>query len=234
MTKYNKQKNSSTSPSYKLEDSKKISISPGINSFLQNKPLMLLKSKMICSWIQSLKSRGKSLIAKNLITKTKIKFKPSIGKETTFRNNFSNLKLNSNNTTKNSFKEKSKLQTTNKKSAKEISQLRISTNKSLKFKRKKKAMVKKLLWPMRNICKLLSKSNSKAIWFLNIKRKILKHKINWNNSSNCTKMFDQTETLTAKVYLKQKMKSLNWREDTRLWTIRSINWSSKSKLRKWP
>lgn len=155
--KSNKQKSNSTSPSYKPEDSKRISTSPETNSFPQRRLSMWPKNKMTCSWTQSLKSQDKYSTGKNSTIKTKMKSKPLTDKETIYKNNFSSSKPNSNSTMKNSIKEKRKLSTMNKKSAKETSLLRASTNKFLKFKKKSKATVKKQLWPTPNIYKHLKK-----------------------------------------------------------------------------
>lgn len=76
------------------------------------------------------------------------------------------------------------------------------------------------------------KSSLREILYQNTRRKTCRLKRDWNSNKDCTKLFVLTEILIAKISLKPRTRSPKSREDTKLSTIRSANWRSKSMPRR--
>lgn len=91
------------------------------------------------------------------------------------------------------------------------------------FKKIRKCMVRKQPVLLPSTSTHSSRSNSKATWFQNTRRKTSRPKTDWSNSNNYTSQSDQPETLSARPSPKPKTRSPRQNEDTKSSTIKLIN-----------
>lgn len=78
-------------------------------------------------------------------------------------------------------------------------------------------------------CRWLRKSSSSRILSVSSRKRTLSLKESSNSNKTCMKLYDLIEIFTLKIWLRHKMRWLNWRENSRLPPIKFLNLKMKLK-----